>query len=528
MAEKFAVRVRQKVDMKAHKARSARAWTDKASFQHLYDEAYEFAIPYRRPADRSGPGAKRVDRVFDNTAIVSAFRFAGQLQKDMFPPGQPFFQLQPGAVAKAAVSPGELVEMQRQLDSVSKIVIAFFMSGEWDAAINETFIDLGAGTGALLMLPGDQRKPIRFVNVPFDEVAIEVGAYNEIALIAWKTRMSRRQLKEAFPDGEFPAAFKRKDNSDPEEPIDVRQDFILEAGRWRFVAWIDDSEQPIVEALYRTQPMAIVRYHRVPGEAYGRGPILIALPTIKTLNKAMELTLKSAAIQMLGIWGYRPGGAFNPDTARIAPGAWWPMSSTGGVLGPDVARMDVSTGRIDVGQLMTQELRTQVQLAMHDDQLPNTDGATPRSASEIMARMRRISENYLGAFGRLVHEIVPVVVRRAIEILYDAGILNQDIPIDDLLVRVDVISPMAQALKAGALGKIIEWIELIAAIKGPQAVELLAKLDDALIHIAMETGVPAEFILTADERAALMKKIAEAAAQMAAAQAQSEQPENPA
>jgi hypothetical protein len=67
------------------------------------------------------------------------------------------------------------------------------------------------------------------------------------------------------------------------------------------------------------------RYHRVPGEPYGRGPILLALPTIKTLNKAVELTLKAAAIQMLGIWGYRPGGSFNPDTVRLGPGEIWPM-----------------------------------------------------------------------------------------------------------------------------------------------------------------------------------------------------------
>lgn len=520
MAETFAVRARQKAfDLKAHIKRSEQAWAGKAAFQHLYDEAYEYAIPFRRPAGKIGQGNKRVDRVFDNTAIVSSFRFAGQLQKDMFPPGQPFAALQAGPIIKARLPPDKLVEMQRELDRISTIIQAFFMSGEWDQAVTETFIDLGAGTGALLILRGDSRQPMRFVNIPFDEIALELGAYNEIALVAWKTKMSRRAIKDAFPEGTFPDAFMRKDNSDPEEMIDIHQDFIRDGNFWRFVAYLDESDAPITSARYRSQPIAIVRYHRVPGEAYGRGPILIALPTIKTLNKAMELTLKSAAIQMLGIWGYRPGGSFNPDTARIAPGAWWPMSSTGGVLGPDVTRMDAAAGRIDVGNLMTQELRTQVQLAMHDDQLPSNDGATPRSASEIMARMRRISENYMGAFGRLVHEIVPVVTRRAIEILYDAGILETDIKIDDLLIRIDVISPIAQALKAGALSKIIEYIELVSAIRGPEALEMLVKLDEALTHIALETGVPAQFILSKAEREALMEKLAAAAAQMAQQQA---------
>jgi hypothetical protein len=47
--------------------------------------------------------------------------------------------------------------------------------------------------------------------------------------------------------------------------------------------------------------------------------VLFALPTIKTVNKAQELTLKAAAIQLLGIWGFRAGGTFNPDTVRLGP-----------------------------------------------------------------------------------------------------------------------------------------------------------------------------------------------------------------
>src|SRR5262249_10141999 len=163
-----------------------------------------------------------------------------------------------------------------------------------------------------------------------------------------------------------------------------------------FAAYLKESEGAIVEETYKTQPMAVPRYHRVPGEPYGRGPIILAMPTIKTLNKALELTLKSAAIQMLGIWGYRPGGAFNPDTVRLGPGEFWPMQATGGVLGPDVTRLDTASGKVDVGQLVTQELRLQVQSMLGDDRLPEK-GATPVSATEIMARMKRIQQNYMGA-----------------------------------------------------------------------------------------------------------------------------------
>ena len=86
-------------------------------------------------------------------------------------------------------------------------------------------------------------------------------------------------------------------------------------------------------------------YFRVAGETRGRGPITLALPSIKTVNKAQELALKSAAIQMLGIWGYRANSGFNPDTAAQQPGSFWAMQSTGGILGPDVTRLDPAAGR---------------------------------------------------------------------------------------------------------------------------------------------------------------------------------------
>lgn len=515
-------------DMALHKKRTARAWQDKAHYQKLYDDAYEFAIPYRRPASRDGKGVDRVDRLFDNTAIVSTFRFAGQLQQDLFPPGQAFFALKPGPVSQILARDDKdgAAKLARQLQDISEIVQAFFLTGEFDNAVNEMCVDLAAGTAALMVLEGDSRQPVRFVCLPADEVAIEIGGYGETVGIFWKTKMSRRAIKAAFPRGTFPDEFIRKDNSDPDELIEIEQDFILEqpSRKWKFVAHIAESKAPIATATYRTQPIAVPRYYRVPGEAYGRGPILLALPTIKTLNKAMELMLKSAAIQMLGIWAYRPGTGFNPDTAQVRPGAFWAMTATGGVLGADVQRLDTATGKLDVAQLVTTELRLQVQTALHDDRLPE-QGATPRSAAEIMARMKRIASNYMGAFGRLVNEIIPVIVRRVIEIAYRKKLIDRELDIDTLLIKIDVLSPIAASLRAEALSKIVEFMQLVTAIKGrPEAVDLLVKTDDALAFVGSEIGVPPNLLMTPKERGALYAKMAKAAGELAAAQTEAGAP----
>lgn len=506
-------------DLKNHRKRAAKAWTERRYWERLYLDAYDFAIPYRRPASRGGKGTSLLDRVYDSTAIISALRSAGQLKQELF--GDKIFKLAPGPIAKVmAKKRGENIDaLTKQLEDISTTVRAFF-GAEFDTAAHEMCIDVLVGTGTLFPLAGDAERPVRWVCLPFDEVAIEVDAYGGVTLIAWKTKLSRRQIRDAFPTGQFPQEFLDKDNEDPEGEIEICQDFCRRgtSQAWDFYAYLEQGDVPIVTESYRSQPMAVPRYYRVPGEALGRGPILLSLPTVKVLNKVVELTLKAAAIQMLGLWGYRPGGAFNPDTARLAPGQFWPMQATGGVLGPDVVRLDAAAGKIDVSNIITRELRTQITAALHDEQLP-TEGATPRSATEIMARMKRIAQNYLGAFARLTNETIPVIVRRVMEILYDAKLLDTDIRIDELLVTVEVLSPIAAAMRSQALQVIVEWMTLVAQVRGPQGLDLLAKVDDALVLIGRDMGVPSDLIMTAQEREALKAKLQAAAAQLAATQA---------
>jgi hypothetical protein len=511
-----------RIDLSCHKKRADKAWTNRSFWDWLYTEAYEFAIPYRRPASKVGKGAQRVERVYDATAIKSAFRSAGQLHQDLFPPN--FFKLALGPIGKLQRNEEQRKADTAKLEQITEIVGAFFQSGEFDMATSEACLDLLVGTGVLFPLEGDSANPVRFICIPCDEIAVENDAYGKVNAIFWRTKLTRRQISDAFPKGVFPQDFTNKHNSGWDEEVDLNQDFTLDpkTGRWVFCAYLSNSEEVITADEYRTQPMAVGRYHRVPGEPYGRGPILLALPTIKTLNKAVELTLKAAAIQMLGIWGYRPGGAFNPDTVRLGPGEFWPMQATGGVLGPDVSRLDVSAGRMDVSQLITQELRLQVQGMLGDDSLPDK-GATPISASEVMARLKRIEQNYLGAYGRLVNEIVPVVVRRVIEILYRKKLLTIDVEIDQLLIKVDVLSPIASAVKAAAHSRIIDFIQLVVAVKGtPMAADLIVKVDDALRTIG-EDQLPASLIRTPAEQKAIEQQMAAAAAQIAAAQNQPQQ-----
>ncbi|WP_181762037.1 portal protein [Stappia taiwanensis] len=497
----------------ATKKKAQEAWSNRAPWDAIYQEAYDYAIPQRQPGGRSR--SKRTgDFLFDMTAPASAMHFAGNLQRDLFPAGQPTFTMETGPIAAAAIGERGVEKFDRVLAGTSKLIHPFFLSGDWDSAVHEMCIDLAIGTGALIVIKGTPDDPVRFGSIPIDQIAVKTDAYGHVVFISWRQTFTREQIIAAFPDGKYPDGFREANRTRGNDEIELYQDFYQRGpgprSGWQFVAYVSQSTEPITQERYRRQPIAVPRYYRVPGEPYGRGVVLTALPSIKTVNKAQEIALKAAAIQMLGIWGYRAGGTFNPDTVRVGPGEFWGMQSTGGILGPDVQRIDPAGGRMDVARMLIGNLQDQIRDAMFDTRLPEYQG-TPKAASEIAARLQQKANVHIGAFGRLVREIMPVVVPRVAEILHDFGILAQmPMPIDHLLVAIRVQSPMAAALNADRLASIANYLEFVGSIAGPEKVPLYANLDRIMERVGDGLQIDKDLIPDEAEREKIEKDMAAA------------------
>lgn len=497
------------IDLTKHKKRAQAAWDGRSNWDGLIGDAYDYAIPHRRPGGK-GSINQNADRLFDMTAPSGTMHFAGNLQRDLFPSGQPPFTLKTGPVASMALGAKEISAFDRVLENQAKRVHPFFLAGDWDTAIHECCIDLSVGTGAILPVKGTRDDPLHFAALPIDQIAIITDAYGRVILVSWKQVIKWEQLIDAFPNGNFTDEQRKLAITHPSSDVTLYQDFYqLPGGRrkgWVFVAYVDNSTAPIEFERYRTQPIAVPRYYRVAGESYGRGVVLTALPSIKTVNKAQEIALKAAAIQMLGIWGYRAGGTFNPDTVRVGAGEFWAMQSTGGVLGPDVQRIDSGGARMDVARMVIGGLQDQIREALLDTRLPDYQG-TPRAASEIAARLRQRSEVHIGAYGRLVREIMPVVVPRAIEILSDFGYMTMPMTVDELLVSLEVQSPMAAALNADRLASIANYLEFVGAIAGPERVELYANIDKIVEQVGTGLQIDKSLIPDDDQKKNIMDEI---------------------
>jgi hypothetical protein len=497
------------VDIAKLKQRVDNCWSERAPWSTIYQDAYDFAVPFRRPSGGANGRPRQPDKLFDMTAPMSAMFFAGSLQRDLFPAGQSTFELETGPLAALALDASDRKKFDRELSRTSTLIHPFFLAGDWDTAVHEMCVDLAIGTGAILPVKGTARDPLKFACIPFDQLAISTDAFGTVNLVSWKQELRADQIIDAWPTGAFPDDFRDRAKTRPSNLFCVYQDWYKDAdpqGGWHFCARLDASVEPITKERYRTQPIAVARYYRVPGEAYGRGVVLTALPTIKTVNKAQELALKNFAIQMLGIWGYRAGGTFNPNTTRIAPGEFWAMQSTGGMLGPDVQRLDTPMGNFNVANMMIGDMQGQIKAAMQDTRLPDYEG-TPRSASEMAGRLQQKANIHIGAFGRLVNEIMPVIVPRAAEILFDLGFLPQMQEADDLLVAVKVRSPMQAALNADRIAAIANYHDFVIAFAGEERKDLYLDQDKVLAQVADGFQIQKDLIPDDDQKQQIMASI---------------------
>lgn len=487
-----------------------RAWSQHSGWDSLYRDAYDYAIPQRKPGGE-GKTKQVSDRLFDMTAPVSAMHLAGTLQRLLFASAP---ALVPGALVRQALGTQgpdgakALAALERALERQGEFMYPFMEAGDLATSTHEMCIDLGVGTGCLIPMRGTPEQPIIFHAPPADEVALAGDAYGRTTLASWKRNVSREALIEAFPQGNFSTEFRAAAKQSPNGELVLYQDFWkLPGGGWRFAAYTDrDCADYIASETYRTKPLATPRYYRVSGEIRGRGPILLAMPSIKTVNKAQELALKSAAIQMLGIWGYRAGSGFNPDTAPQAPGSFWAMQSTGGILGPDVQRLDPAAGRLDVAAMIIEGTQQQIRDALMDTRLAPAAG-TPQSASEIAARLQQNSQVHLGGFMRLWREVHPDIVPRCAEILHGFGYLAGLMDFNELIVSVGVRSPMASAIDAQRIGNIARYAEMVTALVGPQKLPEHLVIDDALDEIADGLQVPKSMVPDGDARAQIREAL---------------------
>ena len=204
------------------------------------------------------------------------------------------------------------------------------------------------------------------------------------------------------------------------------------------------------------------RWSKAAGEVWGRGPLINALPSIKTANLVVELTLENAEMAITGMWQGADDGVMNPDTVSLVPGTVIPMAPNSSGLQPLE-----TPGRFDVANLILEDMRANIKRALYDEMLGPMN-QTPMSATEVVQRVTELQRRIGSPIGRLTMELLVPIVRRVLFLLVRKGII-QNVPIlDGKSMKAKPVSLLARQQSAEEVNNVVEFLGIIAQTQGPQ------------------------------------------------------------
>lgn len=485
----------------------------KEDFRNLYEECYEFALPQRNLYDGHYDGKvggnKKMNRVFDSTAINSTQRFANRMQSGIFPPQRKWCRLEPGA----DIPMGQKQAAQAALDVYNDKMFDALKQSNFDIAIGEFLLDLCVGTAVMMVQPGDDVSAINFIAVPQYLVSFEEGADGQVDNVYRRIRMKGEAIQRQWPDAEIPQELKQKIDQKPTDDVELIEATVFDQKRGDYCYHVihKDSKQELVYRRMEESPWVVSRYAKVAGEIYGRGPLITALPDVKTLNKTLELVLKNASLAISGVYTAADDGVLNPNTVRIMPGAIIPVARNGGPQGESLRPLPRS-GDFNVSNIVMNDLRQNIKRILLDESLP-PDNMSARSATEVVERMKELSQNLGSAFGRLINETMVPLVSKILQVMDKKGLIDLPLKVNGLEIKIAPVAPLAMAQNMEEVQNMLQFAQ-IAQGSGPQG-QTMIKVDEMLNLIASKLAVPQQVLTTPEERMILQQQAMAAAQQMA-------------
>lgn len=374
---------------------------------------------YRRALDARAPWLNRWDSarrytmptadddaamLFDATAADAADNLAASMYSLVTPPESLWINL----VAESDASP--------DASAATLALRAHINDSNFYTTIHQCYMDLVVlGTACLFMAeaPIGASSAFNFTAIPMSDIAILPNA------VFHTTSMPACDVLERYPQWTPPADIRDAIKHDPQMPLRLVQSLV----GTEFTAWLDaggDIENNIVATgTFETNPYIIFRWAVVSGETYGRGPVMRALPDIKTANKVVELVLKNATIAVSGIWQADDDGVINLSNINLTPGAIIPKAVGSSGLTPLAPAAD-----FDVSQLILKDLRERIRHTMLADRL-GLLSEKEMTATEILARNSDMFRILGATYGRLLHEFIRPVVDRGLQILARRGIIDR-------------------------------------------------------------------------------------------------------
>ena len=493
-----------------------------------FDERWESMAPFLAPS-RIGilgpytPGTKQSTGVYDSTTMMAAETMAMFIAGHVINPSQQWFGYRlRDPVVGALDSVREWAEECRDRTLKRMSASLFYAEGP------ESLIDYGGfGTGFLMTeeAPQPVNRTLRgfrgfyFHAEKTGRFCIEEGADGlvdtawrefEIAARVAEDRWGRAALSEhmqtALRDGQPDKRFTLVHAIYPRPRAERARGAGATGMPWAS-CWVELVSKHIVhESGYTTFPAAVPRYHKTPGEVYGRGRGDIAFADTWTLNTAKRMGLEDWALKI------RPPILTRSDsvigTLKLTPAG--PTSiNTHGMRIQDVIMPFETGSRPEVSQLKEEELRKSIREIFYVDairQLLQVE-KSEMTAFEFAKKIELLFRLLGPVYGRLEWEYLHRVVDITFDLQLQSGAFSPPPPEvfeSDGQIDVEFQNPIAKAQRAGDVEAFLLAVNDMAPMgqMKPEMFDIFDP-DKAAKGITDIRGVSATWLRTTREIAAL-------------------------
>lgn len=497
------------------------------NFETYWQLLAEHIVPNKADiiVDRMIPGTRKMQKIFDATAIHANGLLASGLHSMLTSPVAPWFGL---TIKDPAIVPRENLPRQVRLwvEEIEKLMHAGFNNSNFQSEIHEYYIDLGCFGTPSLFVEEDETEFFRFSARPVQEIFVRENARGFIDTAYRKVQMPARVAIERWGAEKAGGRISTIAEKTPDEMIDILH--LIAPRESPTVGKIDRANLPIASIYldmdgvhkidtggFHEMPLITSRWSKVAGEQYGRSPAMTALPDIQMLQAMRKTTIRGAE------------KVVDPPILAADDGVLLPIRTQAAGLnfarfladGSDPIRPLRTGGDIQLGLQMEEQIRKAIRDAFFVDQLMLSEGPQ-MTATEVLQRTEEKQRLLSPVLGRQAAEFLRPLIKRVFGIMSRARILPPPPAALEGRIDVEFISPIAKSqnlVRALGINRMFEATQGLLEAR-PELLDVV-DTDDTFRFMWKMFGLPTELTRSKDQ----VKEIREAREAAAEQQAQAEQ-----
>jgi hypothetical protein len=503
--------------------------TERQQWENLWQEVQDYLRPGAMPIQYEGiPGDRRDSEIYHSAPIKFSDRLRAALSSLLTNRTSKWVGI--GTYDETINSDDA---SQDWFDDVIDVLMAVFENSNFYDETDKMYSDaIDLGTGALFTdVSKIEGRKLKFNCVPLRELYISENSEGVVDTVFRACRMTARQVIEEFGKENVSEKVSETYEKNPEEAIDIihcvfprtmrdvtKIDSInkLYASLW----FEKDNETILRTGGYDSFPYAVPRWSKRAGEVYGRGPGIIGLGDIKSLNKMRFNFIKSANYKANPVVIIPDDGTTEMD--ELQPGICIRYDAT---LGGKPEILDIG-GDIPITMDVMQECLDNIAEIFYVTQLNLLD-KREMTAVEVEVRQQQNRVVLGPTFGLFNNEFLAIMIERVLDLI--AGMIKEDgstlLPVAPQVIqgkrlKLKFINPLAKAQRlhevegvSKVIGTAMNWSQV-----KPEVVDNI-DFDTSIRILQDVSGSPSSMMYPKDD----VKKMRAARAQAQAEQAQKEQ-----